>query len=96
MLSKGLEPLENLLASATEGRIDRRAILASCLPLLVVVASNQIVIWSSQLIYRESILWGVGGVLVAALFAALARVVSDLNRLVSAVERGQTVADSGE
>jgi hypothetical protein len=45
-------------------------------------------------LYRESILWDLGGVLIAALFAALARIVADLNRLLAAVERGQRGADS--
>ena len=40
-------------------------------------------------LYRESILWGLGGVFVASLFAALARVFYDLNRLVEAVVRRQ-------
>jgi hypothetical protein len=36
-------------------------------------------------------LWGAGGVLVATPFAALARIVCDLKRLVAAVERGEDV-----
>ena len=35
-------------------------------------------------LYREPILWSAGGVLVACLFAALARIIHDLNRLVVA------------
>ncbi len=39
--------------------------------------------------YREPILWGLGGVLVACLFAALAQIISDLSRLVDASSRAR-------
>ncbi|NBC46493.1 MAG: hypothetical protein GVY22_00560 [Gammaproteobacteria bacterium] len=41
-------------------------------------------------LYRKPVVWGVGGVLVACLFVALARIIHDLNRLVAAAVRGQS------
>ncbi|WPL11536.1 hypothetical protein [Thiorhodovibrio litoralis] len=40
-------------------------------------------------LYRESIIWGLGGVFVASLFAGFARLFHDLNRLAAALESRQ-------